>query len=133
MTPVSFLVNGPEWLILVLDDFAHELLQLATCLHEDLAARRRRLVILPSFSQNHFGSAAEIAQLFQQMKRRIKRSLTETVIVSNQFFGDFRAVNRLLGRVVQDVQADKTIKKMPDNGILRQWSASLMLESDVGF
>jgi hypothetical protein len=125
---MSFLADDLERLIPVLDDFAHELLQLSGCFHKDFSAPEGRLVIFPSFPLYNFGSAAKKAELLQQMQRRIQGSLAETVTMANQLFGDFRAIDRLLGRVVQDVQTDKAIEKWAGNRILKQW-----VSFDVGF
>lgn len=62
--------------------------------------------------------AAQIAQFPQQMEGGVERARAHPVTVPNLFLADLRAVDRLLRRVIQDMQANKAIQEMSSDRIV---------------
>src|SRR5205085_11374482 len=49
---------------------------------------------------------------------RVERALAEAVAVADQLLGDLRPVDRVLGGVVEDVQADEAVEEMAGDGVV---------------
>src|SRR5437870_12857036 len=65
------------------------------------------------------------------MERRVEGPRADAVTVPRQLLGDFRAVNRLFGRVVEKVQANEAVEEMPGDGIVSHVLFIPVSDSDI--
>src|SRR5579859_1162042 len=113
-----FLLDDPERLIVILDNLGYQFLKLFPRFLEDFFAGGGGPVVFPLPPLDYFGSGLEVAKFFQKMQSRVESPLTETIAVADQFLGDLGAVRRLIGSMIEDVQADETVKEMACNRIV---------------
>ena len=98
--------------VLVFNHFADKLQELFAGFDYHFSARAGCLVILALFPSHDRCVAFQKAQPLELVQRRVECALAQPVAVADEFFSDLGPVNRLLGRVVQDVQTDKAVEKM---------------------
>ena len=103
---------------LIFDHLGDEFDEFVPRFVEHLASRAGRPIILPAPPPHQFYPAPEIAKFLQQVQGRIEGSGANPVTVANQLFRDLRSEGRLLGRMIQNVQTDEAVEKVPRDWIV---------------
>jgi hypothetical protein len=91
----------------VLHEFEEQLSDLALRCYERVLATRRRAVHFPPGSSGGFLGRSEVSLLFQPVQDWVQSSRTDPISVPCKLLDHAEAENRFLGRVMQDVEADK--------------------------
>ena len=91
-----------------LHQFMKQFLEFHFCSRQRPPARRGRTIFAPGTAALAFRNRAEIAAFFQAMQQGIHRSGAQLVTMPAQFLHHPEANQRLLRRVMQDMEADKS-------------------------
>src|SRR5436309_5189983 len=103
---------------IALDELAEQFANLTLRGRERPAPRRCGAVHAPHRLSVALRSGFQIPFPFEAVQDRIERSQAEFVAVARQLFGHAQSEDRLLGRVMQDVQADQPRVQVPVRHVL---------------
>src|SRR5581483_6279559 len=98
---------------------------------QDSFPRGGGAVVLPPPTLDHFHPATQIAEILQEMESRVESSRANAVAVPDQFLGNLRAIRRLLGGMIENVQTDEAVEEVPGDRVVGHAVGSNIVFRDV--
>lgn len=106
-----------ELFIVAFENFHNQFMQFLACFGEHSSSRRSGPIVFTPSTSDDFRSRCHEACLYQSVQNRIQCPRAQAIAMSFEFVGDFRTVDWLFRRMVQDMQANEAAIHIPGKSI----------------